>query len=207
MTRERVALAGDGVLLTAALFGAITGATALLLLPDGQTSTGAEWLAGLSAVLSLGVAIAGPALVWLMYGRRITWVAVLGALLGGFAAGGLFMAFTLVAGALGWLVSSVVDNELAGLIALVVIIGVAFVAVVVWLGVDAVRDLAPARREHLRIDVVRIVSAVALGVFAVGLAIWLAGHPQDEGGEAMIFAIAMGFGAACALLGAEVATQ
>ncbi|HZL80805.1 MAG TPA: hypothetical protein VFC06_02510 [Demequina sp.] len=84
--------------------------------------------------------------------------------------------------------------------------GEPFVALVGWLVADAVRDLAPSRRAHTRLDVVRVVSASTLVVFAIGVALWHARHPGDESGEAIIFAMASGVSGAMIATGAQVAT-
>lgn len=68
-----------------------------------------------------------------------------------------------------WLGSWLSSNELAGLIAIVVIVGTAFVALMVWLVADGVRDLAPSRRVHPRLDVVRFVSAAVFVVVILRL--------------------------------------
>jgi hypothetical protein len=162
----------------------------------------------LSAVLGLAVMILGPLVAWRLHGRRLTWIAVLGAVIGGFVgtnvAGMLVM---LVFAPLGWLVSWAGGSEIAGLIVMVVVLGVAFVALAVWLVADGVRDLSPSRREHPRLDVLRVSSAAVLVVFAIGVALWSSGRPEDGSGEAVIFAMFAGMGAALTVTGAEVATS
>jgi len=151
--------------------------------------------------------IVGPLVAWRLHGRRLTWMAVLGAVVGGFVLGnvvGMLAAVVLVP--LVWLVTSV-STEIAGLVAVVVVIGGAFVALLVWLVVDGVRDLSPSRREHPRLDVVRFISAAVLVVFAIGVGIWTARNPGDESGEAILFAMMAGVGAAMIVTGAEAATS
>ncbi|NMM33391.1 MAG: hypothetical protein HHJ13_05230, partial [Phycicoccus sp.] len=53
-------------------------------------------------------------------------------------------------------------------------------------------DLSPSRREHPRLDVVRLISVAVLVVFAIGVWIWTARHPGDESGEAILFAMMAG---------------
>jgi hypothetical protein len=49
--------------------------------------------------------------------------------------------------------------------------------------------------------------AAVLVVFAIGVALWTAGHGGDGSGEAVIFAMLAGVGAAMSVTGAEVATS
>ncbi|NMM23183.1 MAG: hypothetical protein HHJ11_06745 [Phycicoccus sp.] len=152
--------------------------------------------------------IVGPLVAWRLHGRRLTWMAVLGAVAGGFVLGnvvGILAAVVLVP--LVWLVTSVSGSEIAGLVAVVVVIGGAFVALLVWLVLDGVRDLSPSRRAHHRLDVVRLTSVAVLVVFAIGVWIWTARNPGDESGEAILFAIMAGLGAAMIVTGAEAATS
>jgi predicted phage tail protein len=61
-------------------------------------------------------------------------------------------------------------------------------------------------RIHPRLDIVRVICSGVLVVFAIGVALWTAGHPGDESGEAIIFAMVFGMGAAMIVTGAEIAT-
>ena len=106
----------------------------------------------------------------------------------------------------GCLVSPFTDSEFAGPIALLVVVSGAFVALVLWLVVGAIRDLGAGRRAHVRIDVLRLASAAILATFSVGVAVWIANNPGDESGEALIFAMVAGLGGALAVLGAEALT-
>lgn len=207
VTRERVALAGDALLITAAAFGVVTGATALVLAPDLEPAAGMEWASVVSAVLSLATAVAGPIVAWLLHGRHLTWIAVLGGVLGGALAGVLVMAATVAAMLFGLMASLFTDSEFAGPLILLALLAAAFVALVGWLVLDAVRDLAPSRRAHPRIDVVRLVSAVVLVIFAVGVAVWTASHPGDESGEALIIAMVAGVFGLLAVAGADTLTM
>jgi hypothetical protein len=180
----------------------------LIFVPREGPAAATTWVSVLSAVLSLAVMILGPLVAWRLHGRRLTWIALLGAVIGGCVGGNLAgLLVMLVFAPLGWLVSWAGGSELAGLIVVVVLLGAAFVALVVWLVADGVRDLSPSRREHPRLDVVRVSSAAVLVVFAIGVALWTAGHHGDGSGEAIIFAMMAGVGAAMTVTGAEVATS
>ncbi len=206
VTRERAALAGDACLVTAAAFGVVTGVTGLVVAPEVEPAEGMEWASALAAVLSLATAVAGPVVAWLLHGRRLTWIAVLGGVIGGGLAGGVVMAVSLVAMLFGLVASFFTDSEFAGPLIVLGLVAAAFLALVGWLVVDAVRDLAPSRRDHTRIDVVRLVSALVLAIFAAGVAVWTANHPGDESLEALIFAMAAGVFGLLVVAGAETVT-
>jgi hypothetical protein len=205
-TRERMELVGDALLMTAATFSVTMGLTAIIVAPSGTPEPGMEWATALSSILSLVVVVAIPVLVWLMHGRRLSGMAVLGGLVGGFSAGVLFMGFVAMSAVLGFLVSPFTDSEFAGPIAMLVVVSAALVGLVLWLAAGAIRDLAPGRRHQRRIDVLRLLSTAILIVFSIGVAMWIAGHPGDESGEALIFAMVAGLGGALAVLGADVVT-
>jgi len=208
VTKERVALAGDACLLTAAAFGLVVGALGAAFAPQAEPAEGVAWVSLLSGVLSLAVVILGPLAAWRLHGRRLTWMVVLGAVLGGFVGSNIVgMLVMVVFAPLGWLVSQLGGSDFAGLIAMVVIVGGAFVSLLVWLVTDGVRDLSPSRRVHPRLDAVRVVSAAVLVVFALGVALWTANHPGGESGEAVIFAMLAGLVAALAVAGAEIAAR
>ncbi len=206
VTRERLALVGDGLLMTASAFSVIIGLSALLIAPAGTPRPGTEWAAALSSILSMSVVALVPILVWVMHGRRLSLMAVLGGLLGALSAGFVFVGFVALSALLGLLVSPIWDSEFAGPIAMLVVVSVAVLALVLWLLADAIRDLGPHLRAHLRIDVLRLVSAAILAAFCVGVAMWTANHPGDESSEALIFALVAGLGGALAVLGAETLT-
>jgi hypothetical protein len=206
VTRERVALAGDALLMTAAAFSAVIGLTAVLVAPTGTPEPGMEWATALSSVLAMAVGVVVPILVWLMHRRRLTGMAVLGGVLGGLSTGIVFMGMVALSALFGLLASPFTDWEFAGPVAMLVVASAAFVAVGLWLVVEAIRDLGPARRAHLLIDVLRLVSAVVLTVVTVGVAVWIGSHPGDESAEAPVYAMVVGLGGAFAVLGAELLT-
>ena len=208
VTKERGTLAGDACLVTAAAFGLVMGALALTSMPEGDPPEDKTWVQLFSALFSLAVVIVGPLVAWRLHGRRLTWMAVLGAVVGGFVLGNVVgMLAMLVLVPLVWLVTSVSGSEIAGLIVVVVLVGGAFVALLVWLVVDGVGDLSPSRREHPRLDVVRFISVAVLVVFAIAVGIWTARNPGGETGEAILFAMMAGVGAAMIVTGAEAATS
>lgn len=164
VTKERGALAGDACLVTSAAFGLVMGALALTFMPEGDPPEDMTWVQLFSALFSLAVVIVGPLVAWRLHGRRLTWMAVLGAVVGGFVMGNIVgMLAMLVLAPVVWLVTSVSGSEIAGLVVVV--------------------------------------------VFAIGVALWTARHPGDESGEAILFAMMAGLGAAMIVTGAEAATS
>ena len=56
----------------------------------------------------------------------------------------------------------------------------AYLAVAVWLDVDALRDLSAKRREHAWLDVARLVATVAGVAYLVGATVWATGAPDVD---------------------------
>jgi hypothetical protein len=197
-------LAADALLLTAATFAAVTGALALIVGPGPTEPT--RWVEGLSAVITLGSVVAGPVLAWRLHGRRVTWPAVAGGALGALAVGVLASPLLLVVAGLGMLVSWVTGSELAGPVTVLSLAGAGLGALAVWLLRDAVRDLAPARREHVALDRVRVVAVAALAVVVAGSVVWAVVNPGDESVELVAFAALAGVTGVAIALGAEAVT-
>jgi len=201
MRQDLTYLAGDGFLLTA---GTVTVGLALLFGSEALfTDGGVAFEFGSSLVLFLS-GLAGVVVAWLSHGRRINVAAVVGGL-AGWAVGGLVI--PLVAGVsflLGLPLKLVTDNEYAGPLAMLVLISIGTAALIVWLLVDAIRDMAPANRMHFRLDVARIGAAVAF-IVLVGVSVYLVfAQPGPEQGEAPIWAIAAGVLGAVMMVGAEL---
>lgn len=203
ITRERLTLAGDALLLTAATFAAVTG---LLALAVGAGPTdGNRWVEGLSAVFSLGSVIAGPIIAWRLHGRRITRPALLGGVLG--VPGGALLTgpFLGLFAGLGMLVSLVTGSEVAGPATVLGLAGLGLAFLTGWLVRDGVRDLA-RERKHLALDRARIAAAAALLVVVAGSLLWAALTPDVESVELVAFAALGGLSGAAIVIGAEVAT-
>jgi drug/metabolite transporter (DMT)-like permease len=110
VTKERGALAGDACLVTAAAFGLVTDALALTFMPEGEPPEDMTWVQLFSALFSLAVVIVGPLVAWRLHGRRLTWMAVLGAVMGLFvvmSAGEVSYTMSLRIGTPNWLGGSV----------------------------------------------------------------------------------------------------
>jgi len=138
----RAVLAGDGCLLTA-------GASSLLypvaLALDPRLHSWGVWF------FVLGGFVVGPLVAWILHGRRVGLRATLGAV-AGYAAAGVTI----------------------GVLAVLTVVGagvavLASVVALVWLDVDAARDLSPARRRHVRLDIARLVATATIVASSVGL--------------------------------------
>jgi hypothetical protein len=207
ITRDRLDLVGDALLLTSAAFCLVTGLTGLLFAPTGVPEPGTEWATAIGSLLSMAVVVVIPVLVWLLHGRRLSGMAVLGGAVGAFSTGLVFMAVAMLSALLGLIVSPFTQSEFAGPVAMLVLASAGFVAVVLWLVVDAIRDLAPQRRRRPRIDALRLLSAVILVVFAAGMTVWVVNNPDPgETAEAPVFVMLAGLGGALAVAGAETLT-
>jgi len=77
---------------------------------------------------------------------------------------------------------------------------VAYLAVAVWLDVDALRDLSAKRREHAWLDVARLVATVAGVAYLVGATVWATEHPEFDYIGALL---SLG---GCGIVGAAVVT-
>lgn len=204
VTRERRQLVGDALVVTAAGFAVVIGVSTILVAPTGEPRPGMEWATSIATLLTMATAVALPILVWLLHGRRLSWQAVLGGVVGAATAGPVFMAVAALSMVLGVLISPFSDSEFAGPLAMLVIVAIAFAAVALWRLVDAIRDLRSGTPEHRGLDLVRIASMVALVVVTAGTAWWVTEHPGDESGEALIYMMLFGLSGAMAVAGAEV---
>ncbi len=204
-SRERLELAGDGCLVTAAIFGLLVAlllATVAMIGGQGDAPVAVQIA---SALIIPAGGIGGPVLVWLLHGRRISLLAVAGGAVGAFAAGLLSASAALLSWPLAWLLSPVSRSQFAGPIALLVIIATAFVALAAWLVIDAVRDHF-AERRHTRVDLVRFASVLSLAALGAVTAFAAARPGGAEVVEAPIFALVAGIAGALMLLGADIVT-
>ena len=184
----RALQAGDGGLLTAAAIAIVVGLPALLVHTLGG------W-----GVLVVAAVLLAPLLAWSLYGRHVDVTATLGAILGFIV--GAVVAF-LAVGALGSLLGMSQENLSWTAVTVVV---AASLAVAVWLTVDALRDLSPRRREHVRLDIVRLLATVAYAAFVVGWIVWARGlTPDQDRVEALALLYLPGAMGAAAVTGADL---
>lgn len=204
--RERFELAGDAALITAATLAVLTSIVLLMSAGVGDREVPvAIQIASAAAVLFGG--IAGPVIAWLMHRRRISVPAVVGALVGGPVAGVVFGVFVAFSTVLGWAISPISDAEYAGPLAAASVVAAAFVALVVWLAIDAVRDCAQDRREHRSLDIVRMLSTLIITLYSSVIVVLAFGKPGGEIIEAIAFMLMGAVNGASVVTIADVATR
>jgi hypothetical protein len=161
---NRVALVGDACLFTAAATCLTVGLIPLAL-------------------------IIGPAAAWWLHGRRIDRQVVIGGAVGIIvslvAVAGLFGLVALVSGALG----SVGGSEFSVPIAILGAMSGLFIVLVGVLDFASLRDLVRTRRTHVRLDIIRLMSTLIIGVAAVAVTLIQVANPDSEVGELGIFVL------------------
>ena len=144
----------------------------------------------------MSVVIAVPVLVWLMHGRRLSLSAVLGGAMGACSTGVVFIVVVAAASLVDLVITPLTGWEYTGPLAMLAVISIGALVLIVWLIIDAIRDLAATNRSHPLIDVLRLVSVVTLG----DLHCWRdhvdSRPPGDETVEALVFALVAGLSAA-----------
>ncbi len=181
----RALLAGDGGLLAAGTAGIVI----------GLDSFGAR----LPAAVGLAAVIFAPLLAWLLHGRRVDATATLGAILGFIV--GAVVAF-LAVNAMGSLLG-LSQGDLSW--AAVGVVAAASVAVAVCLCGDALRDLSPQRREHVLLDILRLLGTVAYVAFVVGWIVEARGlTPEQDKVQALALLYEPGAMGAAAVLGGDL---
>jgi hypothetical protein len=186
----RAGLAGDGALIMAAACAVLAPLATLLQ----------------NAFLPLmAIGILAPLLAWRLHGRRVDAPATTGALLGYAAGAGFALALLLVLGGIARALTAVGlptgDNGSGvGGPVLAGVVVAAFLVLAVWLDIDALRDLFAKPREHVGLDVARIVATVAGVAYFVGVFLWAAAAP---GFDYIGAALSVG---GCGAVGAAVVT-
>lgn len=173
---DTLALVGDACLFTAATF-------CLLVVVGGPLAL-----------------IIGPAIAWFLHDRRINWAAavseVAGLVISVFVVGGVFVLAQWVSAALG----PVGGWEFAVPVAFLATAGALFLALIVALDVDGLRDLLPAQRRHVRLDYARLVSTLVVVVFVAVVSLLQTLNPESEFGDAGVFALGAAAVGAVAML-------
>lgn len=136
--------------------------------------------------------VVGPAAAWLLHGRRVDRSAVIswgiGLLAGVAGVRGLFAALLAIGAAIG----PVGDSEFTGGIVLLVVASAVFLAMLVALDVDALLDLAVARRIHVRLDIARLVATLIVALAVVAVTVIQTTNPASGIGDAGPFALFAG---------------
>lgn len=134
----------------------------------------------------------GPTAAWLLHGRRLNRAAAISLAVGVVAGLVVVGGVLLVLVGIGWAIGPLGGSEFTYPIVLLAVASILFLAGLVALIVDAVRDLAPARRRHVRLDVARLVATAALAVGVAAMTVIQTRNPATEVGDAGVFALAAG---------------
>ena len=175
---SRAVLASDAGLLTAAALGVVVALAVVL-----GTGSHASNVAGIIGVAA-GV-FGGPLLAWMLHGRRVDGTANLGAFAGYLAGGAVVFAVMMLADGVGALVMEIglSATKGPGAVAVTIAIALAFLAAVIWLDIDAARDLSAQRRRHVRLDIARLVATVVYAAFAAGVIVKVAAGSEPDAGD------------------------
>jgi hypothetical protein len=196
---ERRTLVADALLVATAVGGAALG----LLTLWSELAPESSWYEPASVALMVVVVLVCPWVAWRLHGRRTTLSALPGVVIGALFAGLVVLAtawlVALVATAGSWLTGGAASP---GLVALVVTTA-AVVLLVGWLDTDAVRDLARAR-QHVGLDVERLLATVVALATAVGALWWASSRLGEEPAELLEFSLVFGVAAATVALGADL---
>lgn len=198
--RPRLTLVGDAALLTAGVWAASTGVVAAVV-PFVAPGT-YDWTDASMWALVAGL-VAGPLSAWLLHGRRMSWPATGGVMLGYVAGVGAMAALFLLFGAMaeagrsaGWFpLRGQQAEEAVGLVLLSVGLA-AFLVAAVWLDMGAASDMAAHPHARLRLDIARVAASAAFVVYCVvlliqafsekGVNIGPVGEPPVKGPQTML---------------------
>ncbi len=210
-SRDVALLAADGAVITAGTFAAMIGLAfgldALGVVPlGGPSGSGLQLVLSIfSWLLQVSGFVVGPVLVWWLHRRRFGKFEVIGGVVGFGLSGAVIFPVAALGGAIGWFVGLFTSVEFAGAIAYLVLIVVAFVVVMIWVDVRAIRDLARRADARTSLDIARLVATAAVVVFgAIVVAKMLAG---EDAGEAFVFVLAAGVEGAVVVAIADVVAR
>lgn len=195
-------LAADALLLSSGLFAITCSLTLLVVwllggfLPEsgpGTTDTISDTplAMGLGFLTMLAGTVVGPALAWWLHGRTFRWRLLLALPLAVAVMSVLAMVMPLLATVFELVLSPVTDWEFAGPVATLAVVTVLYGVVMV----HAMRDAMAPAGDPPMLERMRLLSLVFLAVLALVVA-GAAAMGYYEIGEALIFAMAMGFAAA-----------
>ena len=186
----RALLAGDGGLLTAAVFALVVWLPSLLWESMG---------AGIGIAGIVGTALA-PLLAWRLHVRHVDGTATLGAILG-FIAGVVVLFVALALG----LPFGLDGTNIPGVVAVgVAVLAAAYLVAIVWLDVDALRDLSPQRRRHVWLDIFRLLATVVYVAFIVAVIVRATGASNVDQVQVLVVLVGPGALGAAAVMGADL---
>lgn len=186
----RAVLAGDGGLLTAAALAVVLALA--LALGSGSHASNVAGISGMAAAIVLG-----PLAAWRLHKLRADGSATAGAVLG-FIAGFVsvwvilpvawLLAYVVVA--LGAVVGVSVSSS-AGASVVGVAIAALYLVAACWLDIAALRDLAPARRTHVVLDIARLVATVAYAAYVAGVILLVTPGSAADAGMSTVLLLAV----------------
>jgi len=204
--RERARLIADGCVLTSGSFAAVLLLALGLVAIFGPPTESNPILSLVSVVLMTIGGAAGVVAAWLLHGRRITGAALVGGVAGGAVGGMTTPLVAFLAYLIGLPLRLVTAWEFAGPVVVLAIVAMAFIWVVVWVLLDAVRDLRGVEHAHVRLDQARIAAASLVAALAAVVAVAMLADPSGEMGEAIIFVFLAGAVGAAVVAGADIAS-
>jgi hypothetical protein len=89
----------------------------------------------------------------------------------------------------------------------VAVLAAAYLVAIVWLDVDALRDLSPQRREHARLDIVRLLATAVYVAFIVGEIVWATGASNVDQVQVLVVLVGPGALGAAAVMGADLVVR
>jgi hypothetical protein len=192
------AVAGDAFLLSAAMFSlvmAVAGGIMYLgglIGPDGPVGAVGQVVSATSSLLGLVAIVGGPVVAWRLHGRDFSSAMIAGVALGVVATAGAVVAIAVLLPLTVSGIARLIGSQISAMFIALGVLAVSALIVIVRLDFDAVRDMAPSRNEHRRIDVVRLAATAVLVGYSIGVAALVATNPASEIGEAIPFTIIAG---------------
>lgn len=199
--RDTLRLAADGCLITGGTFAVMMGAAFVLdwlgvapLSEPGGSGIDLA-LSLLSWLLQVGGFVVGPLLAWRLHGRPLNRSALVALFLGFPVSAMLIAPVAMLAPAVDWFVGLFSSVDYAGAVTYLVAIVLVIAAAIVWVDVDALRDLARDRRESIGLDAGRLLATlVILAYWAVVIAKMASGEDALEAGVFLLLGAVHGAG-------------
>jgi hypothetical protein len=211
---EHLLLAADGFILSGVIWLVINvGVFAVLAPVFGAEEPQVEGVLQLALWAGANILpiLGGAVLAWVLHGRRISWLAGAGMVLG--LAVGWFVGFALLIGVADVFIRATESFESLRPASgdeppwlFIGIIAAALVAILAWPVIESILDLRTSRRKHVRVDAVRLASVALIVLLAAVVAPWIGSVYGSEIGEAGAFLAPIAFSGAVAVVGADALT-